>query len=171
MTEKKHYRPSFYLTINSLFILLILGVGVVIAWHDYRTTEKIVLTATDRIYDQVVREVSQDFQHTYKPVFQTVHLLSMTPVMHAITLDERLQELQILSTALQNKAELSGIQVGYANGDYFIVRPIPSDRLRTLFQAPEKTEYVVDNIYTDSVSRERLLLRIYYDELLNEVLR
>ena len=169
--DKKLYRPSFYFTINSLFILLILGVGGILIWQNYLSTKKIVLFAANRAYDQVVREVSEDFKSTYKPVFQTVHLLSMTPVMRASTLNERLQELGILSTALQNKAELSGLQVGYANGDYFIIRPVPSDRIRTLFQAPEKAGYVVDHINTDPVSGQRLLVRIYYDDKLREILR
>ena len=171
MTEEKHYRLTFYLTINSLFILLTLIVGGILTWHNYRATEKIVLASANHMYDQVVREVSQDFQHTYKPVFQTVHLLSMTPVMQAMNLDKRLHELQVLSTALKNKAELSAIQVGYENGDYFIIRSVATERLRSLFQAPENTEYVVDNISTDSVNGQRLLLRLYFDEQLYELLR
>ena len=171
INDKKLYRPSFYFTINSLFILLILGVGGILIWQNYLSSKKIVLFAANRAYDQVVQEVSDDFKHTYQPVFQTVHLLSMTPVMSASTLNERLQELGILSTALQNRTELSGLQVGYANGDYFIIRPVSSERIRTLFQAPEKAGYVVDHVNTDPVSGQRLLVRIYYDDKLWEILR
>ena len=67
---KKGYRPSFYLTINSLFIFLILGVGSILSWHNYQSTEKIVLNAANKVYDQVLREVTQDFSNTYKPVYQ-----------------------------------------------------------------------------------------------------
>ncbi len=171
MTRKENYRPSIYFTINSLFILLILGVGVILIWQNYLSTRKIVLMAADRDYEQVAREVSQDFKHTYRPVFQTVRLLSKTPVMRASTLDERLQELGILSTALQNRAELSGLQVGYANGDYYKIRPVLSEQSRSLFQAPEKARYVTDHINTDPVSGQRLLIRSYYDDALREILR
>jgi predicted negative regulator of RcsB-dependent stress response len=52
-TGREKFRPSFYLTINSLFILLILGVGGIPAWQIYLSTQKIVPTAADRDYDQV----------------------------------------------------------------------------------------------------------------------
>lgn len=171
MTEKKLFRPSFYLTINSIFILFVLTVGGVLTWHNYSVTKEIVLSETDQAYDRVLTEFSQDFKHTYKPVIETVHLLSMTSIMDASTLDERLQELNLLSTALKNKSEMAGLQVGYANGDYFIVRPTFFSRVRALFKAPESAAYVVDHIAADPVSGQRFLERIFYDQELQEILR
>ena len=171
MTEKKLYRPSFYLTINSIFILFVLTVGGILTWHNYTVTKEIVLSEADQAYGQVLKEFSQDFKHTYKPVFETVRLLSMTAVMNATTLDERLQELSLLSTALQNQTELSGMQVGYANGDYFIIRPTSFSQVRSLFNAPETAAYVVDHIAADPVSGQRLLERIFYDQQMQELLR
>jgi hypothetical protein len=155
MTEKKIFRPSFYLTINSLFILFVLFVGGILTWHNYSVTKDLVLSETDQDYDRILVEFSKDFKHTYKPVFETVRLLSMTSVMNASTLDERLLELNLLSTALQNKTEMAGLQVGYANGDYLIVR----------------AAYVVDHIATDPASGQRLLERMYYDQQMLEVMR
>jgi HD-GYP domain-containing protein (c-di-GMP phosphodiesterase class II) len=170
MTDKKIYRPSFYLTINSLLILFTLSVGGVLTWHNYSATKDLVLSETEQAYDQVLRDFSRDFKNTYKPVFETVRLLSMTSVMNASSLDERLQELKLLGTALQNMAEIAGLQVGYANGDYLIVRPAFVSRVRALFKAPENTVYVVDHIATDPVNGERLLERIFYDQQMNELL-
>jgi HD-GYP domain-containing protein (c-di-GMP phosphodiesterase class II) len=171
MTEKKIFRPSFYLTINSLFILFVLFVGGILTWHNYSVTKDLVLSETDQDYDRILVEFSKDFKHTYKPVFETVRLLSMTSVMNASTLDERLLELNLLSTALQNKTEMAGLQVGYANGDYLIVRPTFTGRLRALFNAPESAAYVVDHIATDPASGQRLLERMYYDQQMLEVMR
>ena len=171
MTNKKPYRPSFYLTINSLFIIFILIIGGVLAWHNYRDTKKIVLTKTDQEYDKVMVAVSNDFQHTYKAVFDTVRLLSMTAVMEASTLEERLQQLSLLGTALHARAEVAGLQIGYANGDYFLIRPASSSRVRNLFKAPEGTAYIVDNIAIDPASGKRLLERIFYDKEMIEISR
>lgn len=171
MTEKNLFRPSFYLTINSIFILFVLTVGGILTWHNYSVTKEIVLAETDQAYDRVLTEFSQDFKYTYKPVFETVRLLSMTSIMNASTLDERLKELNLLSTALQHKTELAGLQVGYANGDYLIVRPTSFGQVRTLFNAPENAAYVVDHIAADPLSGQRLLERIYYDQALLEILR
>ncbi len=165
------YRPSFYLTVNSLFILLILVVGGILSWHSYRSTKRIVLASADRIYDQVVREVSQGFGQTYQPVFHTVRLLSMTPVMDASTLEERLRELDLLGAVLERQAELSAIQVGYDNGDYFIVRPLRSDRTRALFEAPAEAAFVVDHVARQPSTGERGLLRMFFDKDFRQALR
>ncbi|MDH3330344.1 MAG: hypothetical protein OEM01_14030, partial [Desulfobulbaceae bacterium] len=160
MTRNKKFRPTFYFTIETLFILLILCVGGILTWQNYQTTKKIVLAGADRFYDQVSREVSMDFKDTSRDVFQVVRYLSLTPVMRASTLNERLQQLGFLSTFLEDRPEISAIQVGYANGDYFILRPLSTDRVRTLFNAPAASNYVVDNIAVDPASGRRVLLRI-----------
>jgi len=165
---QKEYRPTFYLTINSLFILLIVGVGGILTWHNYKLTKDIVLKAANVFYDQVLREVTQDFSHTYKPVFQSVRLLSLYPLLEASTLDERLGALELLSTALQYQPAVSAIQVGYGNGDFFIIRSISSEKTRKLFYALENSTYVVDNITTDPVSNQKMLYRSFYDESLQE---
>jgi predicted negative regulator of RcsB-dependent stress response len=90
MTQGKNYRPSFYLTINALFIAVILFIGGILAWHNYSDTKKIILSEVEQEYDHTLVSFAKDFQHTYKPVFDTVGLLSMTPIMDAVTLDERL---------------------------------------------------------------------------------
>jgi len=166
---QKEYRPTFYLTINSLFILLIVGVGGILTWHNYQLTKKVVLKATNVVYGQVLREVTQDFSHTYRPVFQSVRLLSLDPLLEASTLDERLGALELLSAVLQYQPAVSAIQVGYGNGDYFIIRSISSEKTQKLFQARENSFYVVDNITTDSVSNQKMLYRSFYDESLRKI--
>ena len=90
MTEKMTFRPSFYLTINSLFILFVLCIGGILTWHNYSATKALVLSETDQAYDRILIDFSQDFKQTYNPIFGTVRLLAMTSVMSASTLDERL---------------------------------------------------------------------------------
>ncbi len=170
-SEKTGYRPSFYFTINSLFVLLIVAVGAVLTWYNYNSTAKIVLAAAERSYDQASREVTLDFKRTYQPVFQTVNQLSFSPVTSAESLEERLEALEILSSALQSGAEIAGLQVGYDNGDYFIVRPLVSLQMRERFQAPDEASFVVDHIETEESNGERLLLRIFFNDKLHEVFR
>ncbi len=167
--QQKEYRPTFYLTINSLFILLIVGVGGLLSWHNYKATEEIVLKGANIVYDKVLREVTQDFSHTYRPVFQSVHLLSFNPLMKASTLDERLGALELLGTVLQNQPEVAALQVGYGNGDYFIIRSISSEKVRKLFHARENSTYVVDSITADPGSNQKMLYRSYYDESLQKI--
>ena len=171
MTQEKNYRPSFYLTINALFIAVILFIGGILAWHNYSDTKKIILSEVEQEYDHTLVSFAKDFQHTYKPVFDTVGLLSMTPIMDAVTLDERLQQLNLITAAMSNRDEIAGLQVGYANGDYFIIRPASSSRIRSLFDAPDNTAFMVDNIATDSATGQRFLERLFFDESLAQIWR
>ena len=168
MSQTK-YRPTFYLTINSLFILLIVGVGAILTWQNYQSTEKIVLKAANKVYDQASHEVAQNFKHTYKPVFKTINFLARDPLLQATTLEERLEALRVLSAELQNQPEISAIQVGYGNGDFFIMRSIPSEVVRKLFKATNNSTYVVDHITADPSSAQRMLYRFYYDDKMQEV--
>jgi HD-GYP domain-containing protein (c-di-GMP phosphodiesterase class II) len=169
--EKKRYLPTFYFTVNSLFLLLILGVGGILTWHNYRATRKIVLAGAEETYDQVSREVASDFVKTYQPVFQTVTLLSLSGITGADTLEERLSSLEMFRAALRSQSEMTALQVGYENGDYFIVRSLRSDRTRDLFQAPDDAAFVVDNIAAGRGEEKRLLVRLFFDDRLREVLR
>ena len=163
----KQYRPSFYLTINSLFVLLIICISGVLTWHNYRTTRHIVLRDAGKAYDQVARVVSEDFTHTYRPVFQAVGFLAMTPVLQARSFEARLAQLEVMGLFLQNQPEVAAIQVGYGNGDYFIVRSLRTEAVRTLMEAPDTAAYVADHI--DAVGGKRRLLRLYFDAGLREI--
>jgi HD-GYP domain-containing protein (c-di-GMP phosphodiesterase class II) len=171
MIKNKNYRPSFYLTINALIISLILVIGILLAWHNFRVTKKIVLTEVNLEYDQTVAAVTKDFQQTYKPVFDTVRLLSMTSIAEASNLEERLEQLALLGAILQNRAEMAGLQVGYENGDYFIIRPTSSGQVRSLFDAPDNSAFVVDHISTDPDSGQRFLERIFCDAKMSQIHR
>ena len=171
MTQGKNYRPTFYLTINALFIAVIIFIGGILAWHNYSDTKKIILSEVEQEYDHTLVSLAKDFQHTYKPVFDTVSLLSMTPIMDAPNLDERLQQLHLMTAAMGNRAEVAGLQIGYENGDYFIVRPTSSRRLRSLFDAPDNTAFTVDSITTDSATGQRFLERLFFDESMAQIWR
>lgn len=169
--QKQGFRPTFYLTINALFILFILTVGGILAWHSYQDTKEIVLSEADRDYERVLAAISDDFKHTYQPVFTTVGLLARTSLMAAQTLEQRLQELRLLTVAARDLTVVSGLQVGYANGDYVIVRAVDSSHVRELFAVPERAAYIFDHIATDPGSGGRALTRIFFDESLTEILR
>ena len=110
MTENKNYRPTFYLTINALFIAVIIVIGGILAWHNYSDTKKIILSEVEQEYDHTLFSFAKDFQNTYKPVFDMVGLLSMTPIMEASSLDERLQQLDLIAAAMRNRDEIAGLE-------------------------------------------------------------
>jgi hypothetical protein len=169
--EKKRFHPSFYFTVNSLFLFLVLSVGGILSWHNFQATKKIVLAQAQQSYDQASREVSADFVHTYRAVFQNISLLSFSRVTSSATLEERLQSLDMFSTALRNAPQIKALQAGYSNGDYFIVRSLRTDRVKELFQAPDQAAFNVDHVATDPADGKRYLVRLFFDTGLREISR
>ena len=168
MKAKKYSKYSLHITTSTLFITLIIVFGAILSWQNYNKTSEILLASGDRIFDQVNRELMLDFGGIRKSVNQTVNFVALSPISQAGSLVERLKSLQLLSTALRNETNMSGIQIGYPNGDYFIVRAIRSKDVRNTFSAPDESVFVVDNINTDNKGK-RILLRLFYDKQLREL--
>ena len=163
-------RYPLHITISVLFIALIVVLGGVLSWQNYRKTSSIILTTAGQVFDQITRELILDFNGTYHPVAGALRLLALVPVTTAATLDERLESLRTFTVALANEPSVSGIEVGYGNGDFFIVRPLRTGDLRRHFEAPEAADYIVDHIDTPAGGARRLV-RIFFDAQLREILR
>lgn len=169
-TEARKVRYPLHITISALFITLVLIVGLALSWLNYSKTSKIILSSADKVYDQLSRDLINDFNATYKPVGETLRLLALSPVVSAASLEQRLESLELLSIALQNDPSVAAIQVGYENGDYFIVRQAASDDMRETFEAPNEASIIVDHIETGP-DAGRVLDRLYFDAQLQELQR
>jgi HD-GYP domain-containing protein (c-di-GMP phosphodiesterase class II) len=163
-------RYPLHITISVLFITLIIALGVVLSWQNYRKTSSIILTTAEQVFDQITRELILDFNGTYHPVAGALRLLALAPVTTAATLDERLESLNTFTVALANEPSVSGIEVGYANGDFFIVRPLRTDDLRRHFGAPGNAAFVADHV-DSAADDKRRIVRLFFDAQSRELLR
>lgn len=163
-------RYPLHVTISVLFITLVVVLGGVLSWQNYRKTSSIILTTAGQVFDQITRELILDFNGTYHPVTGALRLLALAPVTTAATLDERLESLGTFTVALANEPSVSGIQVGYANGDFFIVRPLRTDDLRRHFGAPGNAAFVADHVDT-AADGARRLVRLFFDAQSRVILR
>ncbi|MCK5383245.1 MAG: cache domain-containing protein, partial [Gammaproteobacteria bacterium] len=159
-----------HLTISALFITLVVVLGVVLSWQNYSKTSDIILSSADKMYDQVTRELLLDIKATYRPVGDTLGLLALTPLVNATSLPERLQSVPLLSEALRNDPAVTGIQAGYPDGDFFIVRPLSDAALQQRFEAPAGAGFMADHVDTGPAG-ERRLTRIFFDGDLQEISR
>ena len=167
---KKIFQEPLHVTISVLFTILILCVGFILSFYSYKKTTAIVLSATDKLFDQLALEVAENFKGTYSPVIQSVSLLSYSHVIKGRTLAERLGSIQLLADVLRHEQAIAGLQIGYENGDYFILRPLSSKEDRDLFAAPEEAAYMVDNIVMDTTG-SGMLTRLFLTDKLLEVER
>ena len=149
---------------------LIVVFSAVLTWQNYSKTSDIMLSGAAKVYKQATREMFLDFRGTYHSVAETIKLMALSPVIKAGSLEERVKSVEMFATALRGEPSLSAIQLGYPNGDYFIVRPVTSPNLRQTFSAPDTAQYVADHVSSDA-NGERRLIRLFFDEQLHEVSR
>jgi len=169
MNEKSPRQFRLLITISVLFTVLIVTFGLIFRQLIYWQTSEMLLEESDRYFSQVKEQLRLDFLSTQKTVNQTVRILGKTPIISANRLDQRLKSVAVFREALAADPNLSALQVGYDNGDYFIVRTL-DNHLRELFEAPPAAEIVVDNISTGQ-GNKRVLQRIWFTDSLDQLSR
>ena len=168
--KQKAFRPSLHITIGSLFVVLILTVGSTLSWYHFRVSSKNSLAAAKQHFSHIGRELAMEFVQAFSPAVRIVEFMALSPVMQAKDLEERLRYLPEFRLALQQVTSMTGLQVGYANGDYFLVKLIRSHGDLAQFEAPDKTNLVVDHIAGDNAG-QRFRLRLFFDKNLEEIKR
>lgn len=171
MKAKKKFTYSLHFTTSFLFITLVLVFGGILSWQNYSKTSQILLDTGDQVFDQINNKLVLEFSALRKSVKQNILFIAQSPISDINTLLQP-KSLSRLSTALAIDSIQSAIQIGYPNGDYFIIRPVRSDKIRKVLNAPEGTSYVVDIIISDpELKDKRPLLILYFDKQFNEISR
>ena len=148
--------PSFFgrrtglplhIHIVTLFSLLVIGAGGVIAWHNYSQNRELILSASQELAQATGAKTIAGFESIYQPAELLVDLLAHQRLSRADNLVERMDSAAYLADALRHSPSLSALYVGYSNGDFFLLRPLRDDAaLRLQFNAPAGAAYVVQSI-------------------------
>ncbi|GAA3917825.1 HD domain-containing phosphohydrolase [Litoribacillus peritrichatus] len=141
-----HKRFSIKIHITTLFISLIFAVGGVLAWFNYLKISDLLISASDKMFRQIATEVSLDFKATYLPAASNVQLIANTDLPLLTTKEARFRKIPMMVSMLRTSTQIAAIEVGYPDGDYFIVRAISSDYMVSKFDAPPQSSYMVDHI-------------------------
>ena len=166
--SKFRFIVPLHTIIAGFFITLVVAFGSLLGWYNYKETSQLLLDASGKVFDQVQKELSLNYQGAYKPVATAVKVISTSNLGMAEELEERLTYLAMLKMALEEATYLSGLQVGYDNGDYFIIRPLNRGYLKERFKGPKGASFVVDNL-TTADDGKRYMERIWFSQTLNEV--
>nr|WP_067286326.1 HD domain-containing phosphohydrolase [Marinobacterium profundum] len=158
--KPRHY--PLHLQITALFMLLILLLGGSLTWYNYRKSSDLVLTASTQLFEQYGKRLRLEFQRTYQPIVQLINMLTLDSIVKAQTPTERLARLTLLARALEQRPQITALQIGYANGDYLVVRPINEDPLSTRFNPPPGSTLIAQSISVDSEER-RLHEEYFFD--------
>lgn len=158
-------RFRILITISVLFTALVVIFGLFFGQFIHSQTSNLLLKESERLFSQINKELSLSYKTTRKSITQAIHMLGATSISSATNLEQRLRFLPILQAALTQESNLTGLQVGYASGDYFIVRPLTSEHMREQFEAPANASLVVDNIQRRQGMKPKLMRLWFTDDL------
>lgn len=139
-------RFPLHVHISVMFTFLMLLTGVVLGIFNYGQTTQIILSSSEKLFNRIEQDVRLDLQATYEPIRHLLNLLVQIPAIQAPDLEQRLVLLKPLSQSLKDNPDLASLYLGYANGDFFMVRPLRTHQLQTQLQAPDTAAYQVWSI-------------------------
>lgn len=142
-------RFPLHVHISVMFTFLLLLTGVVLGLFNYHQTTQIILSSSEKLFERIEQDVRLDMSATYQPIRHLLSLLADNPAIQGARLEQRLPLLRPFSQSLSDNPNLASLYLGYANGDFFMVRPLRSAALKTLLKAPEAAAYQVWSIEHD----------------------
>lgn len=139
-------RFPLHIHIATLFLVLILLVGGIIAGVGFKLSRDMLeATATDLI-DRIGRETGNELAALIEPAELAMNLVRHDTFSGADSFAARAERLEFLKEALRGASALSSIYAGYTNGDFFFLRRVHDESERLAFQAPEGTQYILQTI-------------------------
>ena len=160
MTAATQRRFPLHIHISTLFLILMLAVGGAIGGLGYTISRNILKATSIDLTSRIGRETLREFTRIIGPAEMATRLISLDDITQAKSLDQRLDNLGFMREALNNSSELTSLYVGYADGDFFLLRRIWNDAERLRFDAPKGTVYIVQSIdrSNDSISGRYIFL-------------
>ncbi len=156
-------RLPLHIHISVMFTLLLLLTGVVLGIFNYRQTTQIILSSSEKLFEQIEQDVRLDLHATYQPIRHLLSLLADYPATQATDLEQRLALLKPLSQALTDNPDLASLYLGYGNGDFFMVRPLRTSDLKARTQAPDAAAFQVWSIERDRSDGQVRSQSLFFD--------
>jgi HD-GYP domain-containing protein (c-di-GMP phosphodiesterase class II)/HAMP domain-containing protein len=139
-------RYPLHIHIAYLFTILTVLSGAVIGWYNYSKNSSIIVSATGDLFGRIGRETVSEINRLHGPIEMLVDLFAHHRLSEATTLQARMEALPYIQEALKENPFLSALYAGYANGDFFLVRPLANPAVRKGVNAPDGAELLVQSI-------------------------
>ncbi|MBF4559124.1 HD domain-containing protein [Pseudomonas sp. p50] len=164
-------RFPLHVHISVMFTFLLLLTGVVLGLFNYHQTTQIILSSSERLFERIEQDVRTDLSTTYQPIRHLLSLLADNPATQTADLGQRLALLKPFSQSLKDNPNLASLYLGYANGDFFMVRPLRAPDLKALIKAPEAAAFQVWSIERHLPDSQALSQSLFFDQDLKLISR
>ncbi|PYY81644.1 hypothetical protein DNK59_23480, partial [Pseudomonas sp. TKO26] len=162
-------RFPLHIHISVMFTLLMLLTGVILGIYNYRQTTRIILQSSEKLFQRIEQDVRGDLKSTYEPIRHLLRLLAGDPATQSGNLEQRLALLRPFSQSLQDNPNLASLYLGYADGDFFMVRPLRNAAIRNQRQAPADSAYEVWSIERNASAGRIHSQSLFFDSQLSMI--
>lgn len=132
------------IALSIIFSMLLLG-GI-LAWKNYYSVQRIMVSAAGESAQQLGRTLNERARRLIDPPQNVIRLLSFDLITQATSLQQRLERLPLLVESLNANEMLSAIYVGYQNGEFILLRELSSPELKQHVLAPAGGEFLVQSM-------------------------
>ncbi len=161
-------RAPLHFHVATLFVFLILLVGALLAFNQYRNTTHILLDSSDQLTDVMARFIQAEIQHRQNVAIASINSARLANIVSATDWNTRQQNLPWLQQQLRNHELISGFIFGYPDGDSIVAHPTLTRQQKLRYNAPENAELAVDHIDREGDTL-RDARRYYFDAMLQLV--
>lgn len=134
------------LSIASVVVVSMAILAITIIALGWLGARQSLLDAASRSARDAGLLITEKSHRMLEPAQATLRLLTSTPLSHADSLEQRMGQIRILSDVLVANRLVSSVFVGYADGAFFLVRPLDQPALRERFQPPPKASFLVQSV-------------------------
>ena len=141
--RERGFPLQWLLASGIVFSLLALILVTVI--QGYRGTSAALLVAAEDSARQLAVIMDERAGRLIGPAESTLRALAFDPLAEAESLEQRLARLPLLVEVLNANRTLSAVYVGYASGEFFLVRPLSGREHNLALPVPGRAAYLVQS--------------------------
>lgn len=140
-----NFNFSIRVYVSVLFFAVAIVVSTTQIWLTQNSLNKMLLQSNQALFERIASETHTIFSAKYHSVFSAVRGLSSSDLMTANNIEERKKFVPVIFELLADSTADSVYQVGYPNGDLFVVTMFGPDIKNSDFDAPANTMFMVEN--------------------------
>ncbi len=141
-------RVSFSLPVlvAAVVVVSMSTLGGALMWQGWSAARTALVDAAHDRTLAIGERIEERFERRLTPGRISLRHLARGPLVAAASLEERLARLPVLAELVTNLPAAAAVLIGYADGDFLLVRPFRSPQEASAFAAPANAAYLVQSI-------------------------
>ena len=135
----------FEVAIALVVVTAMLLLTAVLVYQVGTSARQAIITASDDNALHISQLISERVHRVVDPADATLRLLAFDPIASAPDLPARVRRLPVLARLLEQNPLLSAVYIGYADGQFLLLRPLRNAVLRERLAAPQGAAFLLQS--------------------------